>query len=338
MFNSIKRLIQELRIWMDFPKYETLRLKAHIAEASLRFNTAQLEREIAAIKRSAGDVASEKFDQKIDAVAYEIASLDRNIDETQCCLALFERDYRGELNDLHAQKEALFQEKNSLHAEMEELKHERSEAHMSLQNAYDDLQTAKDSVDSWYSKSERTPVFFGNAGRKLPKHSIFGQSFGDLDEYKRDRGAAVSEIGGCKENLSEIRARQRDNKDHRNQIRAQLSAVFEQINAVKNDRQRMYELKQKGMRQSSLERKLSDYLSRRVELTNLRRAMEAERRAHVEQSEFQMGIKEREAALEQRNVGKTRFLEEFHLPGQLEIRRADHRKRWMSEHGITAKR
>jgi hypothetical protein len=58
---------------------------------------------------------------------------------------------------------------------------------------------------------ERTPWLFGNRGKKLPDHTLFGQSFGDLDGYTADRERACAEIGSCKAAIAEIAGRQKTN-------------------------------------------------------------------------------------------------------------------------------
>lgn len=337
MFDGIKKFFWEVRIKADFPQYESSRLQAHTTEAARRFDTAQLEREVAIIKEKTCHAANEKFGVNINTLYGEIAVLENEIWRTRGNLAIFERDYKSELNDLHTRKDALLEEKDRLIEEMKSLQEERSGTQESLQDAYDRLESAKDAIDRWYSKSDRTPWLLGNGGKKLPKHSMFGQSFGDLDEYKRDRGAAVSDIENCKEEIVEIKSRQRRNKEHRDENKAAVTKIFEQINATKAARQLMYELKRQGMKYFAIKKELSAYLSSQADLQNRHHALETKRNEFAEQMKYRLGINEREVNIAEIRARKARFMEDFHSLSNQELRRADHRKQWMSEHGVKQK-
>jgi chromosome segregation ATPase len=337
MFDGIKKFFCEVRIKADFPQYESSKLQARTAESARRFDTAQLEREVADIKDKTCHAANEKFGVNTNELNGEITVIEKDIRRTRGNLAIFERDYKSELNDLHTQKDALLEEKDRLISELRALKEARSGAQESLQDAYDRLESAKNAIDRWYGKSDRTPWLLGNGGKKLPKHSMFGQSFGDLDEYKRDRGDAVSDIVNCKEKIDEIKSRQRRNKEHRDENKAAVTKVFEQINETKATRQLMYELKQHGMKYFAIKKELSAYLSFQADLQNRLHALESERNEFTKQMKYRLGINEREAKIAEIRALKAQFMEEFHSLSNQELRRADHRKQWMSEHGMKQK-
>jgi hypothetical protein len=48
-----------------------------------------------------------------------------------------------------------------------------------------------------HNKSERTPWLLVYGGKKIQNHSMFGQSFGDLDFYKSDRDKAYYHDESC---------------------------------------------------------------------------------------------------------------------------------------------
>ena len=334
MFQRITKFFREVRIKADFPRYEANKQHAHIVEAERRFDTRQLETETRSIADQCLKAANEKFGLETSALQYEIATIESQIKSKQQTLAIFERDYKSELNELHDRKNALLDDKAPLINEMKVLQAERSSTQESLQDAYSRLESAKDSIDSWYSKSDRTPWLFGNGGKKLPKHSIFVQSFGDLDGYKRDRGAAVSDIGDCKNEISSIKSRQSANKRRRDENKEALARVFEQIDATKAVRQQMFDLKQQGVTPPLLKKDLSDlstYLSNRSSLLT---QLQNERRTFIAQREGQMGIWERKAAIEAIKARKAQFLDDFHTPFNHEARRTAHREQWLSEHGV----
>lgn len=334
MFQRIKTFFQEIRIKADFPSYEATSLQAHRADAERRFDTRQLEKEVKSIEDECLKAANEKFGVYASALAYEIAAIESRIRDQHQTLAIFERDYKGELNDLHDRKKTLLNDKDVLIAEMKTLQAERSTAQESLQHAYDRLESAKSSINSWYNKSDRTPWLFGNGGKKLPKHSMFGQSFGDLDGYKRERGAAVSDIGDCKSEISNIKSRQSTNKRCRDENKEALTKVFQQINITKVARQQMFDLKQQGVRYTLIKQELAQLSFNLSTQRSLLNKLHNERSAFIKQKEAQMGGGERKASIEAINARKSLFLNEFHMQSNQNARRAAHRERWLYEHGV----
>ncbi|MFI3222601.1 MAG: hypothetical protein QX191_06160 [Methylococcaceae bacterium] len=332
MFDNIKKFFREIRIKSDFPNYETSRLQINTAECARRFDTTQLEKEVATIKEKTRHVASEKFSINSNALYANISALDKDIRRTQGYLTLYERDYKSELNDLHAQKDVLFKKKDHLITEMKSLQEARSRIQEYLQNDYDLLESAKDDIERWHAKSNRTPWLFGNGGRELPKHSMFGQSFGDLNGYKQDRQTAVSDIGNCKEEIAKIKSKQFRNKEHRVENKAATAKVFEHINATKSARQQMSELKNQGMKYFTIKEEMSAYLSSQANLKDRLYNLETERSEFIEQMKYRLGMYERETSIAEIMVLRTQFLEEFHALNNQELRRADHRKQWISEH------
>jgi predicted nucleic acid-binding Zn-ribbon protein len=89
------------------------------------------------------------------------------------------------------------------------------------------LKDAKADVNAWHRKSERSGLLFGNSGKKIPQHSLFGQSYGDLDAAKARRNEAGDDIGTLKNEkerlnaefnrldvkIQDIRCRQRERRE-----------------------------------------------------------------------------------------------------------------------------
>lgn len=335
MFNGIKRFIREARIKADFPHYEKLQYQAYVAASERQFDASQLVREVAKSKDTARRAANAKFEKETYALNHEIAILAQEICRIQNVLRIFQRNYTEELGELYAQKALLLENKSYLIEEMRHLQRERSDEQRSLDDAYGRLESARDSIDSWYGKSERTPWLLGNGGKKLPKHSIFGQSFGDLDEHKRKRGNAISDINDCKEEVNRIKERQRDNKERREKNKAALNQVFEQIAATKAARAQMFELRQQGIKLSVIENELSQSEAYHADRKRRIDVLRTQYAAFIETLEWQLGVKGRQAEIAALEARKAAFLEEFHAFGSQDRRRADHRKKWMSEHGVS---
>ena len=336
MFEGIKSFIRETRIKFDYPRFESEQTVAHQAEAERRFDIGQLQREVAQIKAHAVQAGDQQFGDEISPLRKQLAVLESDLQQNLEQLAIFERNYKSELDDLYAQKELLFQSKEDLLAESKRLRDERSQAHRELDEAYEDLEEAKNDVDRWYAKSERTPWLFGNSGKKLPKHSMFGQSFGDLDAAKSRRGDAVDEIGDCKRRITSIKGSQSENKAELDRNRNEIGQVFENIAEVKAARQQMFDLKKEGVQPGVLRRIIRQLHSSKAGLEEEILTLEKRRSALVEETAIRMGVREREAAIADLLARKKQFLDAFHSEQSKATRQDRHRRQWMETHGYYA--
>jgi len=335
-WRGVRQFVQDIRIDADYPRYELEQRRAYEAAASRRFDTTQLEREIGAIRRSAESEGLAAYGPRINELGASIKAIQPAITQLRWQLDLLTRDYRQELDQLHGEKASLLETKQELREQMEELRKERSEAHGELSDAYDELEQAKTSIDGWYAKSDRTPWLLGNEGKKLPKHSMFGQSFGDLEGYKADRSRACDEIGDCKDAIAEVIERQRANVVQRLQNKEDLVRVSESIRSVKEARQRMFDLRSQGVRLHHVETQLSGHERREAVLkTELRRRSD-EQAKFVKQRAFQMGIGERENALEVLKTQRAQFIVAFDDAARSAERRTAHREWWTTHHQVAA--
>ncbi|MDD5388692.1 MAG: hypothetical protein PHD37_05075 [Gallionellaceae bacterium] len=333
MFEGIKSFIRETRIKFDYPRFESEQTMAHRAEAERRFDISQLQREVAQIKAQAGLAGDQRFGDEISPLRKKLAVLERDFQKHLEQLEIFERNYKSELDDLYAQKELLFQAKEDLLAESKRLRDERSLAHQELDEAYEDLEEAKNDVDRWYAKSERTPWLFGNSGKKLPKHSMFGQSFGDLEAAKSRRGDAVDEIGDCKRRITSIKGSQSANRVELDRNRNEIGKVLENIAEVKAARQRMFDLKKEGVQPEVLRRIIRQLQSSRTGLEEEILTLKKRRSVLVEETEIRMGVREREAAIADLLARKRQFLDLFHSEQSKAARQELHRRQWIERHG-----
>lgn len=333
MFEGIKSFIRETRIKFDYPRFESEQTTMHRDEAERRFDTSQLQREVTQIKDQASLAGDQRFGDEISPLRKKLAVLERDLQQNLEQLAIFERNYKSELDDLYAQKELLFQAKENLLVESKRLRDERSQAHQELDEAYEDLEEAKNDVDRWYAKSERTPWLFGNSGKKLPAHSMFGQSFGDLEAAKSRRGDAVDEIGECKRRITSIKGSQAANRVQRDLKRNEIGKVFENITEVKTARQRMFDLRKGGVQPKVLRRIIHQLQSSKSCLDEEILTLEKRRSALVEEIEIRMGVRERESAIADLVARKRRFLDAFHSEQSKAARQDLHRRQWVETHG-----
>ena len=332
VFESIKSFIRETRIRFDYPGFEREQAMAHQAEAERRFDIGQLQREITQIKAQACLAGDQRFDDEITPLRRKIAALERDIQRNLGQLAVFDRNYKSELEELYELKKLLFQSKENLLTEARRHRAERSQAHEELSEAYEGLREEKSDVDRWYAKSERTPWLFGNGGNKLPKHSIFGQSFGDLDAAKSRRGDAADAIGDSKRQLSRVKAAQSADRADIDRNHIEIGKSIKDIAQVKAARQRMFDLKNAGVHPGALRQILSQLRFSKTSLEGEFLALEKQRNELVEGTEIRMGFREREAAIAELLSKKKQFLNEFHLEQSKAMRQDRHRLRWIEMH------
>lgn len=332
MFDTIKKFIRNIRIKIDYPRYERERRAAHLAEADRRFDVSQLNKEIALIRHQATAAGDQRFGADVASLRQRVAATEHGLHKDRQLLSIFERNYKAELNALYAQKTQLFEEKEGLLTEAKAMKVERSGAHDDLQEAYDDLEDAKIDVDRWYAKSERTPWLFGNGGKKIPKHSFFGQSHADLSAAKYRRGEAVSDIGDGKRRIADIKARQAGVRQEIDRNYAEIGAVREKISAVKEDRQKMYDLKKEGIDPGVLRATILTTQSVLTDLERQLRILENQRTALIQETEVRLGLREREATVLELKSKKAKFVEQFDSEQSRAIRQDEHRRGWMANH------
>jgi chromosome segregation ATPase len=332
MFNRIKNFIRDTRIRVNFPAWERAALEKHTAEADRRFDTRQLEREVAAICERTRAAQDEKFGATAAALEVEQAATDAAVRFTEQRIGILSRDYRGELNGLYAAKNARWETIATLNAEMERLHGESAEASRELSEAYDDLEAAKSSVNAWHRKSTRSPWMLGNGGRELPKHSLFRQSFGDLDGYKRDRGAAGDAIGEAKDARDDVRARMRANRADVARERKAIHEINDSIRDAKAARQQMFDLKRAGERLSDLRRQLHKRRALQEACRQRVQALDAEMLEFRRMQDAHQGLGERQKEIAMLKARHERFVQSFNDPGMKEARRAAHRAEWMRQH------
>lgn len=94
-WRGIQRFVNDARIDVDFPRYEGEQRAIHESAASRRFDTSQLEREIAEIRRAAEAEGRSVFDPQIREVKSSIDAIQPAIKELRAQLELLSRDYRN---------------------------------------------------------------------------------------------------------------------------------------------------------------------------------------------------------------------------------------------------
>lgn len=334
MFERIKSFFREVRIDLDFPRYERQQRDEHERHAQRRFSTEQLNIEKGKLIKTIESEAGSKFNASIHEKQNNKKQHEEAARETEYLLSFFLRHYKEELNDLYAEKEALFSKKKELYDDLSEIKASLSEAFDEKSSAYSELNDYKDRIDSWYARSDRTPWLFGNAGKKLPKHSLFGQSFGDLDSYKYHRNSAYEDVRAAKSKIGDLKNDQHELHRAIGHVKGEIGDVFAQISQVKKHRSKMYELKKSGYQRNELQKKL-DELHNTIsfmagEIDNIFQS----KNEFINQEKHRRGVVVLEAKIRKIEAEKEQFLKSFDSEGNKQNRKQAHREIWLKQRGV----
>ncbi|RYG88063.1 MAG: hypothetical protein EON59_05575 [Alphaproteobacteria bacterium] len=260
-----------------------------------------MEREIAELAQAPAGEAALKFGPPAAALKAEIAA-DRERDRVlRQKLAVFERNYKKEID-------GLYQKLGEAKEELDELYEEKNEAH----KAFND---AKSSVEYWYRMSN---CYLGNRGKEIPKSRIFGLSQNDLDHYKSEKSSAAKTIARVREEIEVTK----DDK-----VR-----YFTEITALKALRQRMFDLKTEGATASGLKSAISENGSSLSKREARLGAIEEERAAFLGQLRMALGIPEREHDVQRIKTARQAFIQSFESGASVAKRKEQHRREWHARH------
>ncbi len=114
MFEGIKNFFRDIRIDLDFPKYERLCRYKHEQQAQRRFSTKQLDDEIKKLLATIESQACAKYNDLIVNKEAEKKRREINAAEIESMLSYFVRSYKQELDELYANNDAAVTKKSML--------------------------------------------------------------------------------------------------------------------------------------------------------------------------------------------------------------------------------
>jgi uncharacterized coiled-coil DUF342 family protein len=250
--------------------------------------------------------AHSKFQVPIERLTASIHDMERELTTQQDELKLFIRDYKAELELLYKDKQECIERLRSVE--------------MDLKAAYEELSDAVNALNRWYARSQGT--FFGNGGRQLPSHSMFGQSIGDRDSLKSDRDVAGNEIDRL--------------KAKRTELKRNLSNHVNQINSVKADRQYMVVLKDRGASKKVLEQSMQRLRQKLSEFALERQHLSAELNEYIRAAKFATNTISVELKRAEVERLRSDFIDAFDEKQAVAARKDLHKAKWMRLHGRTA--
>ena len=334
MFDRIKKYFRDLRIDMDFPAYERRCRSKYEEQAERKYSVKALEHEREQLCEKIVLQARDKYEDAINQKIEERRISEAHSVEIESLLFYFNRHYKQELDDLYSKKDSLISTKRDLYEELSRLKESLSEAYDDKSKAYGKLNYYRGRIDSWYRESKRTPWLLGNGGKKLPKHSLFGQSFGDLDSYKYSRDSVYEDVKDAKSEIASLKEDMDKLYQHIGELKTEVASIFQKINGVKDDRSKMYELKQAGHNRRNLQSKLEDVTKKINHVDAETMVLEEKKAAYINLLQHRYGIDNLDSKINQIENNKRRYLKSFYLVENQNERRRLHRQAWLSQRGM----
>ena len=332
MWYRIRHYFREVRMEIDFARYERQQREAHQKLAQSRFSTQRLALE----RFQLLDVIQAKANVEFGMLAEKdkMRRFEQEAEEIRCLLSFFLRDYKKEVGGLLTERDRLFLEKKALFEELAVAGKLMSRAFDDKHEAYGKLDLHKDRIDSWFKKSDRTPFLLGNAGKKLPKHSIFGQSLGDLKSDKRRRDSAYLDVQEAKGRIEKLKKKQSDLHRAMDCVKKEIGVVSAQINQVKKDQSTTYKLKRSGHQEAALKDSLRQLRLQISALSDeIRVGMERKRRVIEEEMRSQKLVS-LEAEIKDIEERKELFLNSFDFDESKRRRKQVHREIWLKQRGL----
>ena len=334
MFDGIRNWLRELRVQSDFGRYEKLARDQHLREMEEKFPVTALQEELQSLLKKIEVEASARYQPGIDRREQECESIRHAIEKANRDLGYFERDYGAELEALHERKDGHYRNKDELYRSMARLSERRADHQKEKASALGALDDAKGSVDAWYAQSQRSPWLLGNAGRELPRYSLFGQSLNELEGYKAARDEAYQEVKRCGEDVSRLSRSISDCYHEIGEIKRQIAELKQRIHAVHRDRDHKRELQRAGQSRSTILDQLSRLRTRLTEKTAEAEALRKERGAFVEAGRERYGV----PVLEERITELARQADGYRRAFEKASRRAqrvrEHRSQWLKERNL----
>lgn len=303
MIKWLTNLFDGVRIGFAYFSYEEECRKQWVADANRTYSTAQVEQYIKDRMAEPLCHVSCTYDAPIRELESKRENVRRVVADAKEKLAILERDYKTEL-------ECAYKAQN-------ETREELNECLQNLSGAYDDLNSAKRKLDSWYSKAEGN--WFGNGGKQLPKHAFFGQDLSDRDHYKSERDSAARAVGRYKAERSRIGCR--------------LDEARATVQRTKAARQAMFDLKKAGFDKrivtSAINNGNNDLHSIGEEIAQLAKS----RDDYVHRAKESLGVYALEAEISRLRQERDVRIKEFDSESVMLERKAKHRVEWLAERG-----
>ncbi len=303
MFKWLNNVLDNARIALAYIGYERKCRTLWLADAERTYSTAQVDQEIERLMSKPLSHVESAFDAPIRALTERQLSVKRMVAEAQHKLAVFQRDYKSELD--------------AAYAELNEVREKLNTCRENLSSAFDDLKSAKRSLDSWYSRAEGS--WLGNGGKKLPRYAFFGQDLSDRDYYKRKRDGAAALVG--------------IHKSERYNLEQRLNSARSSIQRIKDARQTLFELKKQGFDKRVISGMINNGNADLRVIDSEITSLQDSRADYIRQAKDSLGVFALEKEVVRLNQEKNACIKAFESEPLVAKRKAKHRADWLASRG-----
>lgn len=302
MISWIKVLTNSIAFRLAWSKQKSVDKEARWSELLLQFPAESIEKDAAIRESQITKEVQLRYGSKAKEYEHQIRVVNNRLSKLTKVEAVLTRNFEQELLSCYERKE--------------QIKRMHETIKIDISDAYRRLKSAKSDINTWHRISRSSSKFFGNAGKTLPKHSFWGQSFGDLDAAKARRDMASGDVRNLKNE------------------RVSLSNEFEQLDTkilkIREGQREHRELLSQGYTISSVVIEKGN-LTKRFKQLSLRKAASKRRETKVLDKELKRNsVPEDRQRAESMRSERKKELKKFMADEQLAIRRDAFFIKWRS--------
>ncbi|MFV3291628.1 hypothetical protein ACNFBR_23180 [Pseudomonas sp. NY11955] len=332
MLKWLASISRDVRIHLDWPRFEESERYRYVTEAYDQFPTQEMEADLAERRKRVQDEAAAKFDATRDRLDGAVAALHPKVAEAKRLVSLFQRDYRAELEALYAEKDRLLGEMRLKRNEKSSEYESREELHEEKKELYGEHQALKDEIASWYAQANRSRVLLGKKDREIPQYSIFGISQNSLRRAKSDRDIVFEKIKRVKKEIDKANSDIYALNKALEQMGEKFGQTKQRIVDTKRDRAEFFDLKASGKTLKALKNEQDEVAHELARLRTSVISIEEERVCFIRDAENGYGVPALHTELNARIEIRVAHLRAYDLPEQQMQRKLRHREQWLREH------
>jgi len=318
----IKNMINNVKIWNDFPKYETRKESLYRATGANRYSDLPLATKLKKLNKHIETRTAEKFDSKYDADVNDanlaVSTTRLAFENAKGELAPLTRDHTAEIKKTGERISWLRANIKGCHNAFPDIKSDIEDAFSWKDKAYSDLKDAK-----WYIND------YHNGWHP------FGQpSYSSLERHKDDREEAGRRIRKYKNRIGALHTKRDNLWTEINSNKAEIKSCERDIETLKVERKRVRKLKTlKIALRAKVKSTAAKLLSAECELTGLKR----NKIDYIASEKKRLRIFEIESSIKELHKGLALYLEAWNEESFKDALHIEHREYWLANNSSGGK-
>ncbi len=331
MIKWITNFFENIKINSDYLEYEKNCLIKYTKKSEILFPIQKYKDSLSLLENTLNIAVEKQFSASYRSYTNKISNIKSQLKTNKNQLNFFKENYKQALEKSYNERQKLFDERSDKYAISILIKEKLNNAHDDKKSAYVRANEAKDCIDSWYNKSQRSTFLLGNSGQKIPKSAFFSQSHNDLDSYKHERSEAYAEVEACKEEINAIKYELNDLNDTIKSINNSICKNKKHIDLLKCNRTKRKNLMQEGYTKENLEKNIALNLKEQAATEKKLEIVKKERSAYSLEQKNNLGFYQLENKLNQCIASKQDFLDSFKSEVSKNQRKITHRTEWLKK-------